>query len=105
VTTVSGRGRLTASDRAAFLERMRGYLGSIRFSRYADTVVPVAAVSADGTLGWLACEMEAEGVRTENGASEPIAYGFSWVELYGRPAGAAPGTAYTALGNASSQRP
>jgi hypothetical protein len=104
-TTVSGRGRLTETTRDAFVERMRGYLGAIRFSRYEDTVVPVVAVSADGTLGWLACEMEAEGVRTEGRKREKVAYGFSWVELYGRAPDAPPATPYTALGNASSERP
>jgi hypothetical protein len=102
VATVSGRGELRESRRADFIERMRGYLGSIRFSRYADTAVPVVAVSADGTLGWLACQMEAEGVRTAEGKTEPIAYAFSWVELYARPNAAA---RWTAIGNASSQRP
>lgn len=113
VTTVSGRGRLTTATRPQFLERMRGYLGSIRFTRYADTAVPVVAVSADGTLGWLACETEAAGTSTApetstEGASEPIAYAFSWVELYARPLGGATGQGtgdWVAIGNASSERP
>ena len=80
---------------------MSGYLGAIRFDRYVDTVVPVVAVAADGTLGWLACEMDASGTRTENGKSEPIAYGFSWVELSAKDADGR----WRAIGNASSLRP
>jgi hypothetical protein len=102
VATVSGRGELRESRRADFIARMRGYLGAIRFSRYADTAVPVVAVSLDGTMGWLACQMEAEGLRTAEGKTEPIAYAFSWIELYGRPNAA---DRWTAVGNASSQRP
>lgn len=105
-STISGRGRLSEATREATEARMREYLGSIRFSRYEDTAVPVVAVSADGTLGWLACEMEAEGVRTENGASTPIAYAFSWVELYSKvPDGDQSVLRWRSIGNASSQRP
>jgi hypothetical protein len=101
--TVSGRGVLSTSTRAGMLERMRGYLGSIRFTRYVDTAVPVVAVSADGTLGWLACQIDAAGERTVDGRTEPLAYAFSWVELYARaPDLAAP---WLAIGNASSPKP
>lgn len=104
VATVSGRGELSESRRSDFLDRMRGYLGATRFTRYADTEVPVLAVSADGTLGWLACEIEAEGVRTSEGKDEPLAYGFSWVELYAH-GGAKEDGRWISIGNASSQRP
>lgn len=105
LTTVSGRGRLTEVKRSDQLERMRAYLGAIRFSRYEDTVVPVISLSRDGSLAWLACEQEAEGVRTVDGRTEPIAYAFSWVELYARDTGASPPSAWRAIGNASSLRP
>lgn len=106
VTTVSGRGRLREVKREDQRARMGEYLGSMRFSRYEDTAVPVIAVSLDGTLGWLACEQEAEGVRTVEGKSEPIAYAFSWVELYARDASGVQGRrTWRAIGNASSLRP
>jgi hypothetical protein len=106
LSTVSGRGRLSQSRRQEELARLSAYLGAIRFSRYEDTAMPVVAVSADGTLGWLACEMEAEGTRTAEGKSGPIAYAFSWVELYARAPGGAEGAPrWRAIGNASSQRP
>ena len=48
--------------------------------------MPIVAISADGTLGWLACQIEADGEwrRPERRTAEPIAFGFSWVELYAR---------------------
>ena len=45
----------------ALVARLGPYLRSIRFTRYHDVRVPVIAVSNDGSLGWLACEIEAEG--------------------------------------------
>lgn len=99
--TNSARGVLSESAREAVRERMRGYLGAIRFARYEDVVVPVVAVARDGSLGWVGCEIAAEGVRRdEAGGEEPIAYGFSWVELY-----AAEGGRWRAIGNASSPKP
>jgi hypothetical protein len=104
-STVSGRGRLSEVTRDEQSARMRGYLGAIRFSRYQDTAVPVIALSEDGSLAWLACEMEAEGIRTAEGRSEPIAYAFSWTEFYGRgPADAQNRRPWRAIGNSSSQR-
>ena len=106
LSTVSGRGRLSEVKREEQLARMREYLGAIRFSRYEDTVLPVIALSQDGSLAWLACEMEAEGVHTAEGKSEPIAYAFSWVEHYARgPADAQGRRPWSAIGNASSLRP
>jgi len=106
LSTVSGRGRLSEVKREEQVARMSEYLGAIRFSRYVDTVVPVIALSEDGSLAWLACEMEAEGIRTAEGKSEPIAYAFSWVEHYARGAPDAQGRrSWIAIGNASSLRP
>lgn len=98
---VSSRSELRASGREAVRERLGGYFAATRFARYEDVEVPVVAVSADGTLGWLACEIEAEGTQTgADGAASPIAYGFSWVELYARSEGR-----WLRVGNASSPRP
>lgn len=101
--TVSGRGTLSGSTRAALRTRMEGYLGGIHFTRYEDTEVPVIAVATDGSLGWLACAMEAEGERHEGEGREEVRYAFSWVELYAR-APDAPGR-WLRIGNASSERP
>lgn len=106
LSTVSGRGQLSEVKREEQLARMSEYLGAIRFSRYEDTAVPVIALSEDGSLAWLACEMDAEGVRTVEGKSEPVAYAFSWVEHYARGSADAQGRRpWRAIGNASSLRP
>ncbi len=89
---VSGRGTLKETGSDELAARLGPYLESIRFTRYEDVVVPVVAVSADGSLGWLACQIEAAGEsrvsKLADGSAEPIAYGFSWIELYARSDGA-----------------
>jgi hypothetical protein len=95
------RGLLSVSDGAAMRARLGPYLAATRFSRYEDVAVPAIAVAADGSLGWLACQIEAEGVQRDAGGQEaPLAFGFSWVELYARAEGR-----WRAIGNASSQKP
>lgn len=69
-STISGRGRLTESSRDELAARLGPYLEQIRFSRYEDVVVPVVAVSADGSLGWLACQIEAAGTQRVAPGSE-----------------------------------
>jgi hypothetical protein len=79
---VSGRGQLTGNTREATRRRLGPYLSSTTFERYTDVVAPVVCVSRDGTLGWLACEMEASGVRrTASGEREPLELHYTWVEL------------------------
>lgn len=101
-STISGRGRLSEVPRDELAARLGPYLASTRFSRYEDVVAPVVALSADGTLGWLACQIEAEGMQAtgEPPKEEAIAFGFSWVELYARA-----GDRWRSLGNASSEKP
>lgn len=99
--TNSGRGQLTTTTRQAMRARLGSYLDATRFDRYADTVVPVVAVSEDGSLGWLACEIEARGEQNDGaGRWNPLAFEFSWVELVARD-----GDRWVRIGNASSARP
>jgi len=102
LSTYSGRGRLHALSDAAIRARLGHYLAATTFDRYADVVAPVVAVSADGTLGWLACEVDARGTqRASDGAhAEPVAFGYSWVELVARHGGE-----WVRIGNASSATP
>jgi hypothetical protein len=98
---VSGRGSLRESGRDATRERLGAYLQTVRFDRYDDVVVPVVAVAQDGSLGWLACQIEASGTSLgADGSQESLSYGFSWVELYGRSGGQ-----WLRVGNASSAKP
>ncbi len=97
----SHRGVLAVTDRQAMRERLGPYLAATRFSRYEDVAVPAVAVALDGSLGWLACQIEAEGEQRDAvGQASPLAFGFSWVELYARD-----GDRFRAIGNASSLKP
>ena len=101
VATEGRRGELVETTRAGVRRLLGEYLTAIRFSRYEDVVAPVIAVAADGSLGWLACQIEAAGERRPPGAApEAIAYGFTWVELYARE-----GERWLGIGNFSSPRP
>ena len=81
--------------------RTPGYLRSIRFTRYDDVRVPAIAVSNDGSLGRLACEIEAEGQEVApQGQGARVAYGFSWIETAIKRNGR-----WLRNGNASSARP
>ena len=85
----------------ALVARLGPYLRSIRFTRYHDVRVPVIAVSNDGSLGWLACEIEAEGQEVApQGQGARVAYGFSWIETAIKRNGR-----WLRNGNASSARP
>ncbi len=97
----SGRGVLQETGPDELAARLGPYLASTRFSRYEDVAPPVVALSTDGTLGWLACQIEAAGTQlSPAGSPEPLAFGFSWVELYARQNGK-----WQSIGNASSVRP
>ena len=101
VATEGRRGELVETAREDVRKRLGDYLAAIRFTRYEDVVPPAVAVATDGSLGWLACEVEAEGERRVPGAApEAIAYGFTWVELYART-----GDRWLGIGNFSSPRP
>lgn len=100
-SSVVNRGALLETRRDALRERLGGYLAATRFTRYEDVALPVVAVSRDGSLGWVACQIEAEGTQTgASGEATPIAYGFSWVELYSHATGR-----WLRIGNASSPKP
>lgn len=97
----SGRGVLRETRREELAARLGPYFATTRFTRYDDVVPPVLAVSADGTMGWLACQIEAAGTQSQaSGPPQPVAFGYSWVELYARQSGE-----WRAIGNASSALP
>jgi len=59
------------------------YFGSTDFEYYRDRQPPRVEVSEDGTLGWVAAEVEARGVSTsEDGTETPMAFASSWVSLF-----------------------
>jgi len=100
-SVISGRGRLSSSSLDATRERFTPYFDQTNFETYQDVVAPVIDISADGTLAWLACEIEAAGTEVDDtGESTDIAFGYSWVEMLSRHDGR-----WLRVGNASSARP
>jgi hypothetical protein len=100
-STVARRGELVETTREALVARLGPYLRSIRFARYEDVRVPVIAVSNDGSLGWIVCEIEAEGLEVApQGRGTRVAYAFSWIETANKREGR-----WLRNGNASSARP
>jgi hypothetical protein len=93
---VSARGALRQSgpERA---EQRRAYLDATTFEYYRDMTAPIVRVADDCSLGWVMVQVEARGTRRgEGGATEPIAFQSSWIELYERIDGQ-----WRALGNVS----
>ena len=72
--------RLTRTDRRS---ARSGYLLRATFDRYEDVRPPEVRISEDGTLGWVAVEVEVEGwMARDDGAIEDFAEAYAWVELY-----------------------
>jgi hypothetical protein len=100
-STVARRGELIETTREALVGRLGPYLQSITFARYEDVRVPVVAVSNDGSVGWIACEIEAEGHEVEpQSQGARVAYAFAWIETAIKHNGR-----WLRNGNASSARP
>ena len=76
------------------------YLDGAVFSVYRDIRRPVVRISDDGTLGWLAAEVEAKGTLPDGeGGRRPFHVVWAWVELYQKTDGG-----WRLVGNASNER-
>jgi len=74
------------------------YLASTKFEFYRNKVPPLVKVSRDGTLGWVAAQIEARGQSVDSsGRARTVAAEFAWIELYERR-----GDAWVSIGNATS---
>jgi hypothetical protein len=99
-SVISSRGHLYTSNRQSARKIFESYFAETTFDFYADVKVPVIDLAADGSLGWLACEIEASGtVVDEFGASSELEFGYSWVELLNKTDGR-----WFNVGNASCER-
>jgi hypothetical protein len=82
------RGVMTRPPHADRRSRFFSYLERTDYRTYRDVVPPEVTLSRDGTIGWLACEMEARGVqRQEDGSTGDIEFSAAWVELMRREDG------------------
>ena len=92
------RGELASPSRQQRLEFLGPYLAATKFDYYRDKVPPVARVARDGSLGWVAAQIEARGTQASaDGGTRTIEFVVAWVELYEKRGGR-----WTAIGNASS---
>ena len=98
---VGSRGEIlftSVDDRRAQRER---YLSAAEFDTYRDLVDPIVTVSEDGTLGWVVCQVEANGNYVDAaGGSVPIEFVSAWVEMYQKIDGE-----WRMVGNVSNFRP
>lgn len=59
------------------------YLARTTFAKYVDVVPPIVTVSSDGTMGWVAVQVEASGIQTNDaGGKDPLQFVCAWIELY-----------------------
>lgn len=92
------RGTMEAVARDDSRQNFAEYFGSVQFEYYRDRKPPRIEVSRDGTMGWVAAEVEAKGVRmTSEGEAAPLAFQSAWVSLYRKVDGE-----WRLAGNASS---
>lgn len=97
---VANRGEITRPSLEERRKRFGSYLGATRFVSYRDLVPTVVNVSRDGTLGWVICQVGAEGTQSSDGKEEPLSFVSAWIELYEKRDGA-----WRRVGNVSNFRP
>jgi ketosteroid isomerase-like protein len=92
------RGEISTLSKQDVRDFLGPYLASTKFEFYRDKVPPLVKVSQDGTLGWVAAQIEARGESAgSNGQSRTIEAVFAWIELYERR-----GDEWVSIGNATS---
>jgi len=63
--------------------RFGRYLESTEFEYYRNRKSPVVHVSKDGSMGWVAAEVEAKGIRTSSdGEAAPFEFVSAWISLF-----------------------
>jgi ketosteroid isomerase-like protein len=92
------RGEISSLSKQDVRDFLGPYLASTKFEFYRDKVPPLVKVSKDGTLGWVAAQIEARGESMDtNGQPKTIEAVFAWIELYERR-----GDEWVSIGNATS---
>ena len=92
------RGEISTPSKQDRRDFLGPYLASTKFAFYRDKVPPRVTVSKDGTLGWVAAQIEARGESVgSDGQARTIEAVFAWIELYERRGGE-----WISTGNATS---
>ena len=91
------RGEISSPSKKDRRDFLGPYLASTKFEFYRDRVPPIVKVSRDGSLGWVAAQMEARGQSVSaDGQARQIEAVFAWIELYERRGGT-----WVSIGNAA----
>jgi hypothetical protein len=94
---VANRGTIARPSKSERRSRLQAYLAATRFTEYRDLVPPIVTISADGTLGWVIVQVQAQGTQTSTvGTRENLEFVSAWIELYQRHGGR-----WRRVGNAS----
>jgi hypothetical protein len=92
------RGEVSSPSKQERRDFLGPYLASTKFEYYRDKVPPLVRVSRDGTLGWVAAQIEARGHSMgPDGKTRQLEAVFAWIELYERR-----GDEWVSTGNATS---
>jgi hypothetical protein len=92
------RGEISSPSKQQRREFLGPHLAATKFEFYRDAVTPIVKVSRDGSLGWVAAQVEARGNSvTPAGEHESVEFVVAWIELYERR-----GREWVSIGNASS---
>jgi hypothetical protein len=92
------RGEVSSPSKQDRRDFLGPYLASTKFEFYRAKVPPLVKVSRDGTLGWVAAQIEARGESVgSNGQARTLEAVFAWIELYERR-----GDEWVSIGNATS---
>lgn len=92
------RGEVSTLSKQDVRDFLGPYLASTKFEFYRDKVPPLVKVSKDGTLGWVAAQVEARGESVgPDGQARTIEAVFAWIALYERRGGE-----WISIGNATS---
>lgn len=80
---LASRGEIshpTLDERRA---KLAPYLERTTFESYVDLIPPIVTISSDGTLGWVAVQVEANGLqKNDAGGNDPLQFVCAWIELY-----------------------
>ena len=78
---LASRGQISRPSLEQRRQFLGPYLRGVRFTEYVDMVPPVVHVSADGTTGWVICQVRASGSEVREGG-RTIQFESTWIELY-----------------------
>lgn len=78
-SVVASRGEVYRVSRESTRERFLKLFERLDYQQYHDIIPPIIEVSDDGSLGWIAVNVRAEGTETESGAAFDAQW--AWIML------------------------